>query len=109
MTSHLFPRWCGPNDHYNYGCYYHLSIAAIIGIVFACISLFLFVLFLWIVCARRGRYSRHHGRRRDEEAQVGGSGIRGGGTTERRSRGNTRQSSRRKGRNKRVRRFPDPY
>jgi len=110
MSSLLFRRWCGPHDHWNYGCYYHLSTGAIIGIVFASIALFLLLLFLCVVCTRRGRYRRRHSRTRDEESEIGGSGIRGGGwSRERTSRGHTRKSSRRTGRKKRVRRFPDPY
>jgi hypothetical protein len=108
---HFLPRWCGPNAHWNYGCYYTLPTAAIIGIVFAGISIFLLAMYICVVWARRRRYYHNRGVVRDEEMGEGGAGIRGGETRERSRRSAREKRSRRpgKGRSKRSRRWPYPY
>jgi len=104
--GHILPRWCGPDHAYNYGCYYPLPTAAIVGIVFAAISILLLAVYIgvvWARSARRRAYYRDGRGARDEE--MGRAGIRGGGRSQRRTREKRSRRSR-KGRNEGARRWP---
>jgi hypothetical protein len=99
MQERLLPRWCGPNTHYNYGCYYSIPTAAIIGIVCAGVSILLFMVYIGLVWTRRRRYLRNI---RDEEM-----GVRG-----RRETRVVKEKRRRQKRNderERQRRWPENY
>ncbi|PMD30470.1 hypothetical protein L207DRAFT_227422 [Hyaloscypha variabilis F] len=112
MGARILPRWCGPEHSYNYGCYYTLPTAAIIGIVFAGVSIFLLVVYIGVVWARNARrraYYRNRGRDRWRDEEVGvGAGIRGGGRRERRTREKRSRRSK-KHRSEGARRWPENH
>lgn len=100
MDAHIFPRWCGPDHAYNYGCYNPLPTAAIIGIVFAAISIFLLAVYIGVVWARGARrrayYRSGRGDRVRDEEMGSHAGIRGGGRSQRRTREKRSRRSRKR-------------